>query len=83
VTFLTPPAPRRRLSPRERQIAALVAQGLPTKAIARQLGISIWTVSTHLRRVYARFGVSSRAAMVARLFEEGHLELPRTAAPAR
>lgn len=62
-----------RLSPRERQIAVLVAQGFPTKAIALRLGISIWTVSTHLRRLFARFGVSSRAAMVARLFEDGLL----------
>lgn len=64
-------SPRPALSPREMQIAVLVAQGLPTKAIAVRLGISIWTVATHLRRIYARFGVSSRAAMVARLFESG------------
>lgn len=63
---LRPPV---RLSPREREIALLVAQGFPTKAIARHLGISIWTVSTHLRRIFARFGVGNRAAMIARLFE--------------
>src|SRR5439155_6380777 len=50
------------LSPREREIAALVAQGLPTKAIAAALCISGWTVCTHLRRVYARWGVGTRAA---------------------
>ncbi|MDR7500331.1 MAG: LuxR C-terminal-related transcriptional regulator [Armatimonadota bacterium] len=51
-----------------------MAQGLPTKAIARHLGISMWTVSTHLRRIFARFGVGSRAAMIARLFERGLLQ---------
>lgn len=61
------------LSPREREIAALVAQGLPTKAIAAALSISVWTVCTHLRRVYARWGVGSRAAMVAKLLERGLL----------
>lgn len=61
------------LSPREREIAALVAQGLPTKAIAASLAISRWTVCTHLRRIYARVGVGSRAAMVARLLREGLL----------
>lgn len=70
----SPPGPATarplRLSPRERQIAVLVAQGFPTKAIALRLGISIWTVSSHLRRLFARFGVGSRAAMVARLFED-------------
>jgi DNA-binding CsgD family transcriptional regulator len=69
--------PPRRLSPREREIAALVAQGHPTKTIAAILGISAWTVMTHLRRVYARFGVQSRAAMVATLLARGLLEIPR------
>jgi len=63
----------RRLSPRESQIATLVAEGWPTKAIARHLGISFWTVGTYLRRVYTRFGVRSRAAMIARLLDEGLL----------
>jgi len=68
-----PRAAGRRLSPRESQIAALVAEGWPTKAIARHLGISFWTVGTYLRRVYTRFGVRSRAAMIARLLDEGLL----------
>jgi DNA-binding CsgD family transcriptional regulator len=67
------PRLRTRLSPREREIVLLVAQGYPTKAIARHLGISIWTVATHLRRIFARLGVQSRAAMVARLFQDGVL----------
>ncbi|HET6947056.1 MAG TPA: LuxR C-terminal-related transcriptional regulator [bacterium] len=70
---IAPGRERSRLSPRERQIALLIAQGLPTKAIAWRLGISVWTVSTYLRRIFARFGVQSRAAMIARLFEHGLL----------
>lgn len=62
-----------RLSPREREITVLIAQGLPTKAIGAALEISTWTVATYLRRIYARFGVRSRAAMVARLIDEGLL----------
>ena len=66
------------LSPREREIARMVAKGYPNKVIARVLEISSWTVSTHLRRVFAKLGVSSRAAMVAQLLEEGRLgEGPR------
>lgn len=61
------------LSPREREIARMVAKGYPNKVIARVLEISSWTVSTHLRRVFAKLGVSSRAAMVAHLLEEGRL----------
>ncbi|TMC13886.1 MAG: helix-turn-helix transcriptional regulator [Chloroflexi bacterium] len=61
------------LSPREREIARMVARGLPNKAIAAVLDISSWTVSTHLRRMFAKYHVSSRAAMIARLVEEGLL----------
>jgi DNA-binding CsgD family transcriptional regulator len=35
------------------------------------LEISSWTVATHLRRVFAKLGVRTRAAMVARALEEG------------
>ena len=57
------------LSPREQAIANLVAQGLPNKCIGKQLGISRWTVATHLRRVYKKLGVTTRASMTARLVE--------------
>jgi DNA-binding CsgD family transcriptional regulator len=53
------------LSPREREIARMVALGYTNKTIARVLDISVWTVSTHLRRIFAKLGVSNRAAMVA------------------
>lgn len=62
---------RVQLSPRELEISRLVAKGCPSKTIARVLDISIWTVSTHLRRLFMKLGVSSRPAMVARLMEEG------------
>jgi DNA-binding CsgD family transcriptional regulator len=57
------------LSPREIEIVRLVAKGLPNKTIAGVLEISPWTVATYLRRVFAKLGVGSRAAMVARLYE--------------
>ena len=55
------------LSPRELEIARLVAEGYPNKIIAAELDISAWTVGTHLRRIFAKLGVGSRAAMVARM----------------
>jgi two-component system nitrate/nitrite response regulator NarL len=59
------------LSPREQEIVRMVAQGYPNKAIAGVLNISSWTVCTHLRRIFAKLRVTSRAAMVARLMEDG------------
>ena len=56
---------RHNLSPREQEIVRLVARGRPNKAIAAILEISPWTVSTHIRRIFAKLGVNSRSEMVA------------------
>ena len=61
------------LSPRERAIAKLVAQGLDNKSIAKTLGITHWTVATYLRRIFSKLDVTSRAAMTAKLLEENPL----------
>ena len=58
--------PAQLLTARELQIVALVAEGRVNKQIADDLRISEWTVSTHLRRVFAKLGVDTRAAMVSR-----------------
>lgn len=55
------------LTKREKEIATLVAEGKVNKQIAYQLKISEWTVSTHLRRIFVKLGVNSRANMVALL----------------
>jgi DNA-binding CsgD family transcriptional regulator len=75
------------LSPREREIVRMVAQGRQNKVIASVLNISSWTVCTHLRRIFAKLGVTSRAAMVARVADiEGAIDLKEAlegAAPQR
>ena len=61
--------PRRRpgtaasgLSVREREVLALVAEGLPNKLIARRLDIAEKTVKAHLTQVFAALGVRDRTA---------------------
>jgi DNA-binding CsgD family transcriptional regulator len=61
------------LSARELEIARMIAAGHTNKTVARVLDISSWTVSTHLRRIFAKLDVGSRAAMVARLLEDDML----------
>lgn len=77
----SPRSPRTLLSPREEEIANLVASGYPNKSIASALAISCWTVSTHLRRVFGKLGVTSRASMVARLGDQRLLDGLRPAGP--
>ena len=54
------------LTARELQIATLVALGCPNKQVADKLHISEWTVATYLRRIFAKLGVETRAAMTYR-----------------
>ncbi|HEV3304878.1 MAG TPA: LuxR C-terminal-related transcriptional regulator [Candidatus Sulfotelmatobacter sp.] len=68
-----PSRSRVQLSPREQEIVRMVAKGHPNKVIADVLNISSWTVCTHLRRIFAKLGVGSRAAMVAQLLDLGVL----------
>jgi DNA-binding CsgD family transcriptional regulator len=77
----SPNRERIRLSPREQEIVRMVAKGHPNKVIADVLNISSWTVCTHLRRIFAKVGVGSRAAMVARLSEIGLLTNDHHARP--
>ncbi len=71
VRLPSPGRPSVRLSPREQQIVGMVAQGQPNKIIAAALSISPWTVNTHLRRIFTKLGVGTRAAMVVRLVASG------------
>jgi len=58
-----PPVSQRSLTKREREIAALVCEGLTNGQIARRLVISRRTVDTHVASIYAKLGVSSRVQL--------------------
>ena len=53
------------LSAREREVVALVAAGRTNPAIAEELFLSVKTVETHLRNVFGKLGVASRAEVAA------------------
>ncbi len=51
------------LSPREREVASLVAAGRRNREVASALFVSEKTVETHLAHIYEKLGISSRAAL--------------------
>lgn len=52
------------ISPREREVLALLLDGLPNKVIAQRLGISEKTVKTHLTNIFRQIGVTDRVQAV-------------------
>jgi DNA-binding CsgD family transcriptional regulator len=64
-------APDPRLTPREREIVALVAAGRTNAQIAAELWVTPATVKKHLENVYLKLGVGSRAAAASRVQSTG------------
>lgn len=62
------------LTPREQQIAELVAKGLTNAEIGKQLWITQNSVKQALKRMFRKLGVSARTEMVAKVFSEVQLQ---------
>jgi two-component system nitrate/nitrite response regulator NarL len=62
------------LSPREREVLKLIANGRSVPAIAKELYLAPSTVKTHVQRLYEKLGVSDRAAAVAEAMRSKLLE---------
>jgi DNA-binding CsgD family transcriptional regulator/tetratricopeptide (TPR) repeat protein len=69
----TPPSGARvdALTPRERQVAGLVASGLTNAAIARELGITNGTARIHVERILNKLGFTSRVQVATWAVREG------------
>lgn len=69
------------LSPREAEVIALYATGLPLKSVSRRLGIAEETAKEHLRRARRKYASAGRSAdtktaLYLRALEDGYLEVP-------
>jgi DNA-binding CsgD family transcriptional regulator len=69
------------LTDRERQVARLVVTGSSNPQVAAALCISVTTVQDHLKRVFAKLGVSSRQELTARMFFDQYLPRQMSGTP--
>lgn len=58
------------LSPREQRVLELLTQGFLYKEISDQLGVTVPTVSTYIRRIYEKLQVRSRSEAIAKYFKK-------------
>jgi non-specific serine/threonine protein kinase len=65
--------PKEPLSPREREVADLVARGLTNRQIAEALVITERTAETHLERIYSKLELHSRAQLATWLAEHDRI----------
>jgi DNA-binding NarL/FixJ family response regulator len=72
----SPPVRRGGLTPRERQVIALIAQGLSNRQIAEALVISEKTAEVHVGNILGKLGFSSRAQAAAYAVEQGWADAP-------
>jgi DNA-binding NarL/FixJ family response regulator len=63
--------PLAELTPREREVLALVGRGLSNAEIAEQLVLSPLTAKTHVARLFLKLGVRDRAQLVVTAYETG------------
>jgi DNA-binding CsgD family transcriptional regulator len=62
-----PDRPLPELTPNERKVARLVAEGMTNRQVASRLGLSARTVDFHLHNIYGKLGVTSRTALAVTL----------------
>ena len=58
------------LTPREQEVAVLVAQGLSNRQIASRLMLSEHTIATHIRNILKKLGLNSRNQIAAYFSEQ-------------
>jgi len=67
------------LSPREQQVAALVAEGFANRDIANHLNLSEHTVKNYIFHIFEKLGVSTRVELVLYVFSQQRSPAPSTA----
>jgi DNA-binding NarL/FixJ family response regulator len=59
-----------KLTPRENEVLLLLSKGGVDKEIAQAMGISVWTVHGHIKKIFERLNVRTRTEAVVRYLEK-------------
>ena len=62
------------LTPRQREVLSLMAQGKTTREIAYELGLSPYTVKNYIERIYERLGALDRVQAVSMAVRKGLID---------
>lgn len=65
-----------RLTPREREVVALIARGYSYREAAARMTISVKTLESHMGNIFEKLSVASRHELAALAYEEGYVERP-------
>jgi DNA-binding NarL/FixJ family response regulator len=66
--------PAMSLTPRQRQVLSLMAEGKTTREIAYELGLSPFTVKNYIERIYERLGALDRVQAVSMAMRQGLID---------
>jgi DNA-binding CsgD family transcriptional regulator len=66
--------PAMSLTPRQRQVLSLMAEGKTTREIAYELGLSPFTVKNYIERIYERLGALDRVQAVSMAVRQGLID---------
>jgi DNA-binding NarL/FixJ family response regulator len=75
----TPPSVGESLTPREREVVTLVAEGRTNREIGRRLGVAERTARTHVSNILAKLGLASRTQAAMWAVREGLVDAQDTA----
>jgi two-component system, NarL family, nitrate/nitrite response regulator NarL len=71
---MRPAGPPTTITPRMREVLALMAEGMTNREIAYELGLSPFTVKNYIERIYERMGALDRVQAVSKALREGIIE---------
>ncbi|HZB02806.1 MAG TPA: LuxR C-terminal-related transcriptional regulator [Actinomycetota bacterium] len=71
---MRPPGPPTTLTPRMREVLALMAEGKTNREIAYDLGLSPFTVKNYIERIFERLGAMDRVQAVSKGLRQGIID---------